>query len=460
MSRLINQCIGILILLMTVSCNITAQENKIDAYMQNLVKEKKIAGAAVAVLKNNQLLFNINYGWADAENNIEVTDTTAFNIMSVTKNFIAIAVMQLPDKNKIDLAASIRKYISKLPQQYDSIKIYQLMNHSSGVPDYVHKTGYMLQANRTQTPMEILKPVISDPLDFAPGEKNEYSNSGYFLLGLLIEKVSGETLKKYLNENIFKPYGLNNTYLDDGSSIQKTKGYTSIHGELKKELPLNPSQYWAAGGIISTKDDLIKWNEAIMSGKVLPLNEINQMMQPTPLTNGKLSDYGLGFELMNTPEIKIAGNNGAGLGFNASDIHFLNDGLTIIILTNTSNGNSSLIAKDIRDIIINETGSSTQATSSVIKDKLDTIVTQVFNDAIQSVVEENNFIDKNAADKFKSETMPFIQTQGNLLGVQMQGEKINPQSIVRRYELRFEKSTTNWVIIFSTGSKIILTNHM
>ncbi len=109
-------------------------------------------------------------------------------------------------ENLINLNAPVKKYLVNLPSQYDDVLIYQLLSHSAGVPDYVHVKGYMTQANRNQTPWEVLKPALNEPLEFKPGEKNAYSNSGYFLLGLLIEKVTGKKLDEFLKENIFNPW--------------------------------------------------------------------------------------------------------------------------------------------------------------------------------------------------------------------------------------------------------------
>ena len=445
------------------SCNSTAQENKIDTFMNILVSQKRISGAAVAALKDNQVVYTKNYGFADLENKTPITDFTAFNIMSITKLFIAIATMQLVNKRLINLDAPIKKYLSDLPTTYDSLLIYQLLNHSSGIPDFVHIKGYMAQANKTQTPMQVLSPILNKPLEFRPGENNAYSNSGYFLLGLLIEKESGKKLANYLKENIFNPAKMDDTYLEvnAGQNKLKAKGYTNINGDLKKEIELNPSQYWAAGGVVSTKNDLIKWDKALTSGLILPTREINEMMKSQKLNNGNESEYGLGFELMNMPTMKVAGNNGAGLGYNASNLFFLNDGITIIVLTNTSNSNSSMIAKNIRDIAVSEIGNRKSENYTSIKmDKLDSLVIQVFNDAKKSSISPVYFNDSASFNKFKAEAASYIQSKGNLLTIQMKGEKVNPQTIVRRYEIDFGKEKIMFVIIFSVEGKIILINHM
>ena len=444
--------------LFITACDTKGQENNPDLFIANLIKTNKTAGIAIAVEKDSKLIYNKNFGYSDVENKIEVTDSTQFNIMSISKIFIACSIIQLADKKIIDLDAPVTKYLESLPAQYNQILIYQLLNHSAGVPDYVHVNGYMSQANRTQTPWEVLAPILDKPLDFSPGGKSEYSNSGYFLLGLLIEKATGTGLDIYLKKNIFQPLGMNHTYLDSSVTNSKlmTKGYTSSNSQLKEETHLDPSQYWAAGGIISTKKDMLKWNEAIRKGTILPPNEIKQMMQPSTLKDGSMSDYGLGFELMNTPGMKLVGNNGVGIGFNTSNLQFVNDGITVLVLTNTTNSNSTLIAKNIRDIILNNKNDEPQAG----KDKLDSLVVQVVTDVQKGIVSPQLFEDSAALSKYKNDAYNFIKSQGNFLSLDKQGEKINPQSIVRRYQVSFEKGKTAWVFIFSTKGEIIIANHM
>ena len=168
------------------------------------------------------------------------------------------------------------------------------------------------------------------------------------------------------------------------------------NSNLKEVTPPNASQYWAAGAIVTTKADMIKWNMALRNGSVLPVNEIRQMMQPSKLADGSTSEYGFGFELINEPDMKIAGNNGAGAGFNAANLEFLNDSLTVIVLTNTSGSNSTMIAKTIRDMIVNSNKKNSSAGVLVNKDKLDSVIMQLFTDAGKGVVKESYFKDADA----------------------------------------------------------------
>jgi hypothetical protein len=180
------------------------------------------------------------------------------------------------------------------------------------------------------------------------------------------------------------------------------------------------------------------------------------MMQPLKLNNGSVSDYGLGFELMNSSDMELAGNNGAGLGYNTTNLQFLNDGLTIIVLTNTTNSNSTMIAKNIRDILMNNVNDKPQSSL----DKLDSLVIHIFSDVQKETLSQQCFKDTIALTNFKKNNYTFIKSQGNLITLEKQGEKINPQSIVRRYLANFEKGKIGWVIIFSNDGKIIIANHM
>lgn len=449
----------VIICLFMISCATRSQDNRIDEFMTGLMDADKISGAAIAVTQDGKLLFSRNYGFADLENKTAISDSTRFNIMSISKIFIACSIVRLADKKVIGLDDPIKKYFDNLPSVYDHVLIYQLLNHSAGVPDYVHVNGYMAHANRSQTPWQVLAPIMDKPLDFFPGEKNAYSNSGYFLLGLLIEKVTGTSLGNYLKATFFQPLGMKNTFLDSSlvHPTSRAKGYTPVNGRLKPEIILDPSQYWAAGGIVSTKKDMLIWDEALKKGLVLPQHEINQMIKPSVLSNGSTGDYGLGFELMNVPNLRVIGNNGVGMGFNAANMNFPDDGLTILVLTNTSNGNSTMISKDIHDIIMNNNGKDATVP---VRDKLDSLVMTVFRDVMQDKINQQYFKDSNSMDNFKKTSYGFIKSHGTLVDLNMQGEKINPESIVRRYTIKFQKDEAMWVIIFNKEGKIILTNHM
>ncbi len=437
------------------------QTDRANAYLEGLVKDQKISGVAVAVLKGGDIVFTKNYGYVDLSKREAVTDNSQFGIMSISKNFVAVAVVQLSDKKLLDLDAPITKYLKNLPKQYDNVLIYQLLNHTAGVPDYVEVPGYLAQANRSQTPLQVLEPILNRPLSFKPGERSVYSNSGYFLLGLAIEKVSGSSLAEYLRKNIFEPTGMRSTFLDDNSRSgkPKTKGYVAISGELKEVVPLDPSQYWAAGGIVTTKSDIILWNAALRNGSLLPVKEISQMMQPSKLSDGSFGEFGLGFELMNTPNMKVVGYSGSGIGFNAAYLQFIDDSLTVIVLTNTSGSNSTMIAKTIRDSLLNKT-EEVGVAGTAGKDGLDAVLERLFLDSAKGVVDDTLFKDSDALVRFKNEILGHIKSQGTFKGLARKGERKNPDSIVRRYQVDFEKGATNWIFIFSTDGKITIVNHM
>lgn len=438
------------------------QPNKVDVMVNELINSRKMAGASIAMLKNDKLVFKNNYGFADIDNKIKVNDSTQFNVMSITKNFIACGLMQLANDKKVDLDAPITQYLNNLPNEYKNVLVYQLLNHSSGVPDYVEVPGYLAQANQMQSPIQVLGPILEKPLAFIPGEKNEYSNSAYFLAGLLIEKISGLALQEYLKQNIFEPLQMNNTYLqvNNDISVSKAKGYRSIEGKLKKEKHLDPSQYWAAGAVVSSINDMIIWDKALKNGSLLPVNVINQMMQATLLNNGSMSEYGLGFELMNTSEMKIVGETGAGLGFNAANLEFENDSLTVIVLTNTTSTNSAMLAKDLRDMMTSSSSKNNPISTAQEKDTLDMKVLNVFKELQDNKVDENNFINKEVSKSFKYDNFDYAKRKGKLIDVLRKGEKLNPENIVRKYQITFENDTVMWVIIFSKDGKIAITNHL
>lgn len=320
----------------------------------------------------------------------------------------------------------------------------------------------MDRARQHQTPREILQPVLHDRLAFMPGEKSSYSNSGYFLLGLVIEKVTGKSLGEYLKMEIFNPLEMKNTYLEDHSSLSswKVRGYSHRAESLQAETLLDPLQYWAAGGIVTTLQDMIRWDEALTNGTMLSIEDVRRMMLPAKLNDGSTGEYGLGFELMNTPEMRIAGHNGVGVGFNASYMRFLNDGITVIVLTNTTNSNSTMIAKNVHDLLKGSAENHPMSSEDQSKkDDLDSLVARVVRHTEASDIREEDFEDKDSMNKFKDDALVYIKEQGKVLSINRQGERVNPQSIARKYEIKFERGATSWVFIFSNQRKIVMANH-
>jgi len=429
-----------------------------SASVTPIIQKANTAGASVRVIKNEQVVFSLNYGSANLENHVPVSDQTQFGIMSLTKTFVACGIMQLAEAHKLNLSDAVTPYVKGLPAAYRQVTIQELLSHTSGVPDYVHTEGYMQTTQRTASPMELLTPGFSRGLDFEPGTKSTYSNSNYILLGMIIERLSNASLARYLKSAIFGPLEMKDTYLEELNSNNrgKAQGYLARGDGFDVEKALNPTQYWAAGGIVTTGNDLSAFDIALAQGKLLPVAVVQKMMRPAKLKDSTDTDYGLGFELMRGGDLQLCGATGVGVGYNAANIHFSNTGATIIVLTNTTNGKSGLIANQVNDLMA---APPQPPAASAQKDSLDEITSSIIRKAVAGRVDTGDFASSDAAEKFRA-MVPFIQSQGKLSAIENKGQKVNPGSTVRRYLITFEKGETMWVFIFSKNQKVAVINHM
>jgi CubicO group peptidase (beta-lactamase class C family) len=251
----------------------------LDEYLQATANLQRFSGT-VLVARDGSLLLDKGYGKANLELEVPNTPKIKFRLGSITKQFTATAILLLQEKGLLSVDDAVCKYISDCPPIWSDIKIHHLLTHTSGIftksPDYT-KT-MMVQA----TPESIIARVKGLPLDFKPGEKFSYSNSGYILLGMIIEKVSGKTYAQYLDENIFKPLKMASTGYDSTSRIipDRAEGYSRNDGKLANAEFLDMSIPFAAGALYSTVGDLYIWDQALNSDRILSQKSKDQMFTP------------------------------------------------------------------------------------------------------------------------------------------------------------------------------------
>lgn len=240
-------------------------EQKLDQYM----KKMKFSGS-VMLVKDHQIQIAKGYGTADNLSKQPNGPDTIFQIGSLTKAFTAAAILQLQDSGKLSIDDPVQTYIKDYTN--NKVTLYQLLTHTAGIPDYTGFTDFATTMDMRVSVDELVAKIIDKPLEFEPGSQFAYSNSGYVLLGDIIEKVSGEPYGDYLNEHIFKPLGMERTgYLDKGSfSSDVAVGYfRNIDDELVQEDPIEVTVAYAAGGVYSTIEDLYKWIQGLETGKII-----------------------------------------------------------------------------------------------------------------------------------------------------------------------------------------------
>jgi CubicO group peptidase (beta-lactamase class C family) len=247
--------------------------------------EKTFMGA-VLVAKGDKVLIDEGYGYADLEWNVANTPAAKFRIGSVTKQFTAAAILLLDERGKLKIDEPVKDHLPDTPTAWDKITIYELLTHTSGIPNFTEFPEVIRALAKESTPAELVASFRDKPLEFEPGTQFHYSNSGYVLLGYLIEKISGQSYGQFLQQNIFAPLGMKNTGVDDNSTVLpgRAQGYAYSHAEMKHPSYLSMSIVFSAGDLYSTTGDLLKWERGLFGGKVLTASSLTKMTSRSSVT--------------------------------------------------------------------------------------------------------------------------------------------------------------------------------
>jgi CubicO group peptidase (beta-lactamase class C family) len=333
---------------------VQAQADQLDDYIRSRMEIRHIPGLSVAVVKDGKVLLAKGYGLANVELFVPATENTVYQLASVTKQFTATAIMMLVEEGKIFLDDKITKHLDGLPIAWGSVTVRHLLNHTSGIKSYTSAPNFSKTARQDYTREEIIKLIAEAPMDFAPGDRWAYNNTGYFLLGMIIEKVSGKEYGAFLNERIFQRLGMTSTRVNDLTEIIKNRatGYTWQKDRLRNGEYVSPTQPFSAGALTSTVLDLTKWDAALYTERVLKQSSLEQMWTPTKLNDGRTRGYGFGWEMDVYRTRRRIAHGGGIQGFSTYICRFLDDKLTVIVLTNQDSGEAEYLAAGIAKFFI------------------------------------------------------------------------------------------------------------
>ncbi|MGH9767972.1 MAG: serine hydrolase [Blastocatellia bacterium] len=333
-----------MLLSLMLACSILAQTDKVDEYIKSEMRRQKIPGLSLAVVKNGEVIKTKGYGLASVELNVPATAETIYQSGSIGKQFTATAIMILAEEGKIDLKDKIGKYFDNTPQSWKEITIRHLLTHSSGIKDYTPKDfNYRLD----YTDEEMVKTAFSFSADFAPGEKFSYSNTNYALLGFIIEKVSGKFHGDFLKERVFSLLKMDATRVISEADIipNRAAGYRLANGELKNQEYVSPSlNRTADGSLYFSVLDLVKWDACLYTERILKKSSLDLMWTPASNNEGKTYPYGFGWGLSSIRGRRIVEHSGGWQGFSTHIARYLDDRLTVIVLTNQIDANPTGIA--------------------------------------------------------------------------------------------------------------------
>jgi CubicO group peptidase (beta-lactamase class C family) len=326
----------------------------VDDYIQAQMKEKQIPGLSLAVVRDGNVLFARGYGMANVELRTPATADTVYEIGSMTKQFTAAAVMKLVERGVLSLEERIEHYLPDLPSAWQEITVRQLLTHTSGIPTYTRAPGAAKHFRDDYTSKEIIALVASRPLQFRPGESWAYSNTGYFLLGMIVEKLSGMPYATFLEKEIFSPLGMTATRVNNPGAIipNRASGYTLTNDVLANATGMSVTWLLAAGGLISTVQDLAKWDASLYTDRILKPESLREIWTPVRLAGGKTYGYGFGWCITASGGHRLIFHGGRVEGFCGNITRFTNERLTVILLTNMDRFNPTPIAAHIGALIL------------------------------------------------------------------------------------------------------------
>lgn len=348
-------------------------------------------GAAILVAHNDKVIFRKGYGLANLNPDQPVTPDMVFRIGSITKQFTSTAILKLAEQGKIDLKADITKYLTDFSTPGKTVTVEQLLNHTSGIKSYTSLPDAMSKKGLYISPADMMKIIQTQPSDFAPNDQWLYNNSGYFLLGMIIEKVSGMTYGEYVQKNLLKPAGMKSTFTDDSNlPTNVAKGYMKSGAtEFKAADYIHPSIPYSAGAIFSTVDDLWKWNQAVFNYKLVKKESLEKAWTPTKLNSGKLVGYGYAWQFGWMGNAKAIGHGGAIDGYLTMELYVPDQKIYVCILSNSMTVNPEEYTYQVAEIVagiskakepeilsVTETALDEYAGVYQISDKEDRIITR------------------------------------------------------------------------------------
>lgn len=309
-------------------------EKLVDAYFNAFIKDNN-PGAAILVAKDGKILYEKSYGYADIENKIPVNINTKFRIGSITKQFIAAAILILQEKSLINVNDPLSKYIPDFPRG-DEVKIHHLLTHMSGIHSYTNDPDFITTVTVEIKPEDLVDQIKKYNYEFNPGDKFAYNNSGYFLLGYIIEKVSGISYNEFLKKNLFDPAGMKNTGVHSSHLKLENEalGYSYQNDSVTKAINWDMSRAGGAGSLYSTVEDLFKWNEALYSGEILSKESVTAAFTPATTKDSLNTAYGYGWFINENRGLKTIGHSGGLNGFNCDLTRFPEQNFTEVVLLN------------------------------------------------------------------------------------------------------------------------------
>jgi CubicO group peptidase (beta-lactamase class C family) len=337
----------------TATSNRAALVARIDSLADDFVRGFPSPSVAVAVVRGSDTLVMKGFGWADIAAKRPATSTTIYRIGSLTKQFTAAGIMRLVEQGKLSLDDDLSKYVPSFPLQGNKVTIRHLLTHTSGIHNYTAMKGWQSTWSSDLTTDSIVGFVKQEKFDFKPGDAFSYSNTGYVLLGMVIEKVSGKSYAKFVDDELFKPLKLTQTSYCPSRTTDPAfaSGYARRDTTFAAAAYLSLTHPHAAGALCSSVSDFVRWQRALSGGKAVSPASYTLMTTPGTLNNGKSTTYGFGLTAGMIGTHRAITHSGGIHGFTTSAYYFPDDSLNIVVFDNTGEANPGTLSGNIARVL-------------------------------------------------------------------------------------------------------------
>lgn len=328
-------------------------ESKINSIV-SLQYSANEPGITILVAKDGKVIYKKALGKSNLELNIPIEVNSVFQIGSITKQFTAVSILMLAEQGKLNIEDKIGKYIPEYIEVGRDITIHHLLNHTSGIKNKTPLSEKNYTSRMDRSPKELITYFKDEPLAFKPGEKFKYSNAGYILLGQIIETISKQSYGQFIQENIFDKIEMTSSYYGNMKNIipNRATGYKIKQGEFINADYMNLSLAYSAGAILSTTEDLLKWQNALLQNTLLKESSIKQAMTPTLLNTGKRIPYGYGFRFSRLGNSPVIAHTGSTKGFTSIALFLPQEKTYITVLTNCNCKNVNSVAKQVAELFV------------------------------------------------------------------------------------------------------------
>lgn len=338
-----------------VAASPQANADVVDTFVSAQMQTHQIPGLAIAVVEDGAVIKQKAYGFADVDKKVPVSNATAFEIGGLTRSLTAEAVMLLVDEGKISLDDSVTKYLTDAPAAWNAVTLRSLLTHTSGIMSYTDKNDLSTLCYKGYTADQVIGLVKSAPLNFTPGAKVGDSETDYYLLGKVIEKVTGQSYGDFLTQHVLTPLGMTSTHVAaPGADPDVATGYVvNAAGTAVKGVAYTADVGGASSSLVSTVSDLVRWNAAIDAGQLLKPASLQQVFVPFRLKSGIETRYGLGWNVKLSEGAMVAEVTGATPSQRSAMVRDVTDNVAVIVLTNANGSYDPVeIARTVLDLYV------------------------------------------------------------------------------------------------------------